>query len=501
MAEGWARVLRSEEMEAYSAGTHPQGLNPLAVRAMAEAGVDISGQASKRPEDIGVRFDYVVTVCDSAHGACPVLGAGTRVVHAGFDDPPRLAAHAPSDEEAMPHYRRVRDEIRAFVETLPGALGSPSTPNPEQPFPPRRTDHHHHHHPPTAFTVRSSTGFPNTSNELESPMNSASRPNDRNDKTDCCGPSCCGGGEASKAGAANGPSAEEIRSAVREGYAQIARSGSWSASRAEGSAGEASPGCCGTAAGSGGGCCGPSVFTPDQLARAIGYSQSELDAIPESANMGLSCGNPTALASLRPGERVLDLGSGGGFDCFIAGAKVGAAGRVYGVDMTPEMVAKARANAAAYTEQTGLSNVEFRSGEIENIPLDDGSVDVVISNCVLNLSPDQPRVWQEISRVLRPGGRVAISDLVLLRALPASVRADVEALIGCVAGASLGSVIEGYARRAGLKDILVQRRGEYVDAMTDWQDPLYKTIIARLGPGERIGTYVTSAEITARKPG
>ncbi len=315
----------------------------------------------------------------------------------------------------------------------------------------------------------------------------------------CCGPSCCAGpatsGGPAKVAVAE-PADDAVRSAVRIGYAEIARNGSWSATQ---NAKAAASGCCAPSTSSGGGCCGPTSFTPDQLAQAIGYSEGELAVVPESANMGLSCGNPTALASLKPGEHVIDLGSGGGFDCFIAGSKVGPAGRVFGVDMTPEMLAKARGNVAGYTKQTGLNNVEFRLGEIENIPLADASVDVVISNCVLNLSPDQPRVWQEIARVLRPGGRVAVSDLVLLRPLPASVRSDVEALVGCVAGASLTGLIESYARRAGLKDIRIERKGDYVDAMTDWQDPLYKAIIAKLGAGERIGTYVTSANITARK--
>lgn len=325
---------------------------------------------------------------------------------------------------------------------------------------------------------------------------SASPANPNTSETSCCGSSCCGGTSAKTEPTAQ--TADAVRSAVRAGYAHIAKSGSWSAAQ---SVKPPAAGCCGPASGatSGGGCCGPSTFTPDQLAQAIGYSQGDLAVVPDSANMGLSCGNPTALASLKPGEAVLDLGSGGGFDCFIAGAKVGLSGRVYGVDMTPEMLSKARANIEGYTKQTGLSNVEFRLGEIENIPLPDASVDVVISNCVLNLSPDQPRVWKEIARVLKPGGRVAISDLVLLRPLPAAVRADVEALVGCVAGASLAALIESFARRAGLKDVRIERKGDYVDAMTDWQDPLYKAIIAKLGPGEKIGTFVTSANITGRK--
>lgn len=416
MAEGWARALKSKEIDAYSAGTNPHGLNPLAVRAMREAGVDISGHASKRPEDIGVPFDVVVTVCDSAHESCPVF-PGARVVHVGFDDPPRLAKGAANDDEAMPHYRRVRDEIRAFIERLPAAL--------------------------------------------------------------------------EQGGAVKAVEDDSLRSQVREGYAGIARAGGWSAAQI----GAGAQSCCAP----GGGCCGPATFTPDQLAQAIGYSQRELSFAPEGANMGLSCGNPTAIASLCAGETVLDLGAGGGFDCFIAGAKVGAQGRVIGVDMTPEMVSKARRNIEGYAKQTKLANVEFRLGEIENLPVADASVDVVISNCVLNLSPDKPRVWREVARVLKPGGRVAVSDLALLKPLPDAVRADVEALVGCVAGAVLVEETRAQAEAAGLSDIVLYSKPEYIDAMTNWEDPLYRKIVAALPPGSKPSDYITSLDVTAAR--
>lgn len=215
--------------------------------------------------------------------------------------------------------------------------------------------------------------------------------------------------------------------------------------------------------------------------------------------MGLSCGNPTALASLRPGEVVLDLGAGGGFDCFVAGPKVGSSGRVIGVDMTPDMLTKARRNAASYRAQTGLDNVEFRLGEIEALPVADASVDVVISNCVLNLSPDKARVWREIARVLKPGGRVAVSDLALVRPLPEAVRADIEALVGCVAGAVLVEETRAMAVAAGLTEISLTRKPQYIDAMINWADPLYAKIAGALPAGLKPSDYITSLDVVAVK--
>lgn len=275
---------------------------------------------------------------------------------------------------------------------------------------------------------------------------------------------------------------EEIRGKVREGYAAIARSERSS--------------CCGPSS-----CCGGQDADPAAaLAQAIGYAESDLADLPEGANMGLSCGNPVALASLRPGETALDLGSGGGFDVFIAGRRVGPTGRAIGVDMTPDMMSKARRGLAAYREQTGLDNVEFRLGEIEHLPVADNSVDAVISNCVLNLSPDKPQVWREIRRVLKPGGRVAVSDLALLRPLPERVADMVEALVGCIAGAALVEETEAMMRDAGLVDIQLDVRPDYVEAMTDWNDPLYRRVIEALPEGARASDYVVSLEARARKP-
>ena len=274
---------------------------------------------------------------------------------------------------------------------------------------------------------------------------------------------------------------EAVRDKVRAGYTQIAQTGS---ERRGGSR------CCGGA---------PAAET-EKLARHVGYSGEELAALPDGANMGLSCGNPNALAALQPGEVVLDLGSGGGFDVFIAGRKVGPTGRAIGVDMTPDMLAKARRNVAAYRERSGLDNVGFRLGEIEHLPLADASVDAVISNCVINLSPDKPQVWREIARVLKPGGRVAVSDLALLQPLPPAVTQMVEALVGCIAGAVHTSATERMAREAGLADLVLNPRAAYVEGMVDWQDPLYQQIIAHLPAGTKPSDYITSLEVTARKP-
>lgn len=231
----------------------------------------------------------------------------------------------------------------------------------------------------------------------------------------------------------------------------------------------------------------------------LGYALEELQALPEGANMGLSCGNPAALAALQPGETVLDLGSGGGFDVFIAGRKIGASGRAIGVDMTPDMLTKARRNVAAYRKQTGLDNVEFRLGEIEHLPLADAIVDVIISNCVLNLAPDKPQVWREIARVLKPGGRVAISDMALLKPLPPEVLKMVEALVGCIAGAVLVSETEQMVKAAGLTDIVLNSRVQYVEAMTSFEDPLYRKIVEQLPAGTKPSEYITSLEVQARK--
>jgi ubiquinone/menaquinone biosynthesis C-methylase UbiE len=273
---------------------------------------------------------------------------------------------------------------------------------------------------------------------------------------------------------------EVVRLNVRTGYAQIARSGG---------------SCCGGASS-----CGSTPVKPEDLAKTVGYSAAELAALPEGANMGLSCGNPNALAEIKPGEVVLDLGSGGGFDVFIAGKKVGPTGRAIGVDMTADMLSKARRNIESYRRQTGLDNVEFRLGEIEHLPVADATVDAVISNCVINLSPDKPQVWREIARVLKPGGRVAVSDLALTKPLPESVVEMVEALVGCIAGAVLVSETERMAREAGLEEIVLTPKTGYVDAMSDWQDPLYRKIIEKLPAGAKPGDYITSLELTAKKP-
>jgi arsenite methyltransferase len=275
---------------------------------------------------------------------------------------------------------------------------------------------------------------------------------------------------------------QSVRDIVRQGYAAIAESGA---------AGCCAPSCCG----------GGGEDSATALAQAVGYDAAELNALPEGANMGLSCGNPTALASLAPGEVVLDLGSGGGFDVFIAGRKVGPDGRAIGVDMTPEMLGKARKNAQSYRERTGFDNVEFRLGEIEHLPVPDNSVDVVISNCVINLSPDKPQVWREIARVLKPGGRVAVSDLALRQALPPAIQEMVEALVGCIAGAVTIAENETMAQAAGLESVTLSEKPGFIEAMTEVNDPLYAQVVAALPEGTSAADFIVSLDIAARKPG
>ncbi len=217
---------------------------------------------------------------------------------------------------------------------------------------------------------------------------------------------------------------KEIKKAVREGYAKIARKES---------------SCCDTA------------DLAVEISRNIGYTDEELNSVPEDANLGLGCGNPVAMASLKEGETVLDLGSGAGFDCFLAANRVGKEGWVIGVDMTPEMIRKARENAKA----GNYGNVEFRQGEIENIPAADSSVDVVISNCVINLAPDKEKVFKEAFRVLKPGGMLMVSDIVLLKELPDGVKNSIGAYIGCLCGAVMKDEYLNAIKNAGFGDIEV----------------------------------------------
>lgn len=223
----------------------------------------------------------------------------------------------------------------------------------------------------------------------------------------------------------------DVKKIVKEGYAKIAKSGS---------------SCCAPADI----CCSNSSLA-EKISKDIGYSEKEIKAVPEGANLGLGCGNPVALASLNTGETVLDLGSGAGFDCFLAAARVGDGGKVIGIDMTPEMIEKARSNA----KKGNYNNVEFRLGEIEKLPVEDNSIDVIISNCVINLSPDKKQVFRESFRILKAGGRLMVSDLVLEKELPDFIKNSIEAYIGCLSGAILKKTYLGYIKETGFSDIKV----------------------------------------------
>ena len=252
---------------------------------------------------------------------------------------------------------------------------------------------------------------------------------------------------------------DEIRATVRERYGAVARTG-----------GSCAPGCCGP---------GPSASA------TLGYTAADLAAVPEGANLGLGCGNPQAIAALRAGETVLDLGAGGGFDCFLAAAQVGPSGRVIGVDMTADMVSKARANAA----KLASTNVDFRLGEIEHLPVADGTIDVVLSNCVINLSPDKGAVFREAFRVLTAGGRLAISDVVAIAELPPALAEQAIAIAGCVAGAATIETLRTLLHEAGFEEIRIAVNEESRDFIRDWL------------PGSGAERYIASASIEATRPG
>ena len=261
---------------------------------------------------------------------------------------------------------------------------------------------------------------------------------------------------------------DEIRSVVRKNYAEVA------ASERAGCGCTPSPSCCGT----------PGEVTAADMSLRLGYSGEDVSAVPEGANMGLGCGNPQAIASLRPGETVLDLGSGGGFDCFLAARAVGDDGLVIGVDMTPEMITKSRRNA----EEGGFGNVDFRLGELENLPVADRIVDVIMSNCVINLSPEKERVFGEAFRVLKPGGRLAISDVVATGEIPDDIKKDTAFHTACIAGASSIGDLESMLQRTGFEEIRINPKAESRLFIREWM------------PGSGVENYVVSATIEAVKP-
>jgi len=279
---------------------------------------------------------------------------------------------------------------------------------------------------------------------------------------------------------------EEIRQAVRERYGQVARSGR------NGEIMGLESSCCGRQPGAAAGtdsaasCCGSPEISSQQLSTLMGYSKEDLGSVPEGANMGLGCGNPVALASLKSGETVVDLGSGGGFDCFLAARQVGDTGKVIGIDMTSDMVSKARKNA----EKVGTNTVEFRLGEIEHLPVADNSADIIMSNCVINLSPDKQKVYGDAFRVLKPGGRLAISDVVATAPLPDDIQQDLALLSACVGGAATIEDTVKMLEKAGYVEIEVKSKEESRKLISEWAQ----------GKKKNAGDYVVSAYIKAVKP-
>jgi len=283
---------------------------------------------------------------------------------------------------------------------------------------------------------------------------------------------------------------DTIRKSVRQSYGKIARGDSSSTEMIQAAS------CCGETSGvkkddhigaSGCGCSG-SGLSPKTISTAMGYSQDDIADVPEGSNLGLGCGNPLALASLKPGETVVDLRSGAGFDCFLSAKQVGEKGKIIGVDMTPDMISKARLNAEKLSLNSGLNNVEFRLGEIENLPVADNQADIIISNCVINLSPDKQRVFQEAFRILKPGGRLSISDIVATAELPEEVQNNLALVSACIGGAANINELKEMLTEAGFTDIQLTLKEESRQIINEWV------------PGKNAGDFVVSAYIEAVKP-
>jgi arsenite methyltransferase len=278
---------------------------------------------------------------------------------------------------------------------------------------------------------------------------------------------------------------EEIREAVRESYGKVAKAGGISIGTSPAAS------CCGPSDGSAetntaASCCGGPEVTPEQMSTVMGYSKEDIAGVIEGANMGLGCGNPVALASLKSGETVVDLGSGGGFDCFLAARQVGETGQVIGIDMTPEMITKARMNS----EKMGTKNVEFRLGEIEFLPVADNSADLIMSNCVINLSPDKLSVYREAYRILKPGGRLSISDVLATAKLPDEVQKNLALVAACVGGAATFEDTEKILKKAGFQNIKIKANDNSRNLIREWDPDI----------SEKAVDYVVSAYIEAVKP-
>ncbi len=284
------------------------------------------------------------------------------------------------------------------------------------------------------------------------------------EESSCCAPSCC----SEETAAQQHKQSDDIRNNVRESYAKVAEASNHNES-------------CGVESS----CCGVSddidINTLNSL--RLGYSDDDLENVPEGADMGLGCGNPRAIAGLSIGEVVVDLGSGGGFDAFLAAREVGESGQVIGIDMTPTMISKARNNA----DKACFESVEFRLGEIENLPVADNTADVIISNCVINLSPNKARVFKEAHRILKPGGRLAISDVVASCEMPEEMKNDLALYSGCMAGASLIHELENFMQDAGFSEIKITPKDESKEFIKDW------------APDTNVTDYVLSAHIEAVK--
>jgi arsenite methyltransferase len=451
MAEGYARSIAGKDFEIRSAGLEARGVNPRAIQMMQEIGIDISKQQSTTlTSDMLSWADVVITLCGHADEHCPALPKHIQKLHWPLSDPAKATG---TEEQVLSEFRQVRDEIRRRIDAA--FQGLKKTEEKETLKSTPKSEH------------RDESSTTEKDSKKGDSLEKKGEPEQQDAETPCCSTTCCSTSDKPES-KYDLPQEEKIRENIRQSYSEIAKT---SLLKKGGSIFSS----CSTT-------CAPSDGM--SYSKKLGYSEEEASTVPDDSNLGLGCGNPQAIAELKAGEAVLDLGSGGGFDCFLAAKKVGSTGRVIGVDMTSEMIAKARANA----QKGNYKNVEFRLGEIEALPVADNNVDVIISNCVVNLSTNKEKVFKEAARVLKPGGRLAIMDVVATQEIPPSIKSNLSLYSGCVAGATPIDELKKTLRESGFENVTIAVKEESRSFIKGWSTE------------SGAENYVASASITASKP-